>query len=94
MLFAILFDAIQQNHGPLRLNGGRMNAVLSRQFQARLLDKAKLPPGGILNKQNLRDEKRRAPEIELKELKLSSADKKPKPRRKAAPAKRRNVKVL
>jgi AcrR family transcriptional regulator len=94
MTFAVIFDAIQQNYGPLRLNSGQMNAVLSRRFQTHLLDKTKLPPGGILDKPKLRDNKRHAPEIELKELKLSSAEKKSKSRRKAAPAKRRNVKVL
>jgi AcrR family transcriptional regulator len=94
ILFAVLFDAIQQNHGPLRLNGGRMNAVLSRRFQTHLLDKTKLPPGGILSKPKLRDDKRRAPEIELKELKLPSVDNEPKPRRKMTPTKRRNVNIL
>ena len=49
LLFAAIFDAIQQNYGPLQFNNARFSAVLSRQFEARISDKSKLPKGAIFN---------------------------------------------
>jgi len=49
IVFAVIFDAIQQNYGPLQFNNARMSAVLSRQFEARITDKSKLPKGAFFN---------------------------------------------
>ncbi len=49
IVFAVIFDAIQQNYGPLEFNNARMSAVLSRQFESRLADNSKLPKGAVFN---------------------------------------------
>jgi len=94
MLFAVLFDAIQQNHGAMRLNSPRTNAILTRQFLAHLSDKSKLPSGGVFNKQQLGGINKKIAEIEVPTIKMPGAKTKPKSPNKNKTAKRRNVKIL
>ncbi|MEQ8935460.1 MAG: hypothetical protein RIE56_06685 [Amphiplicatus sp.] len=73
IIFAVIFDAIQQNHGPLILNNARASAVLARQFQARLSDQSKMPAGPLFNKGKLRGSGKRTQEVAVASAKAADA---------------------
>ncbi|PHS22442.1 MAG: hypothetical protein COA84_12735 [Robiginitomaculum sp.] len=73
MTFAVIFDALQQNHGPLKLNRARMSAILTRQTQALLFDEAE---NGFFKNKSDGDDNSEA-ENDVKDSKPSGVDKKP-----------------
>jgi len=96
IVFAVIFDAIQQNYGPLQFNNARMSAVLSRQFEARITDKSKLPKGAFFNSTKSACNKTQNKEIEIdpEQFTRSPRDKRRESAPKAKSSKRRNVKLI
>jgi hypothetical protein len=96
ILFSVIFDAIQQNHGPLKVSNARISAVLSRQFEARIADKSKLPKGAVLNSTKSARNKTQNKEIAIdsSEIARSPRDQRRESAQKAKSSKRRNVKLI
>ncbi|WP_411820853.1 TetR/AcrR family transcriptional regulator [Hyphococcus formosus] len=96
ILFSVIFDAIQQNYGPLQLNNVRMSAVLSKQFEAHLADKSKSSKGTVFNSTKPAHYKTQNKEIAIhpEEIARSPRDKRRETSPKAKSSKRRNVKLI
>ena len=96
ILFAVIFDAIQQNYGPLQFNNARLGKVLSRQFEARIADKSKLPKATVFNSTKSARYKTKNKEIAIdpEEIAHSPRDKRRESSPKAKSSKRRNVKLI
>ncbi|WP_395072912.1 TetR/AcrR family transcriptional regulator [Hyphococcus sp.] len=96
IVFAVIFDAIQQNYGPLQFNNARMNAVLSRQVEARISDKSKLPKGTVFNSTKSAHNKTQDKELAIDPERIahSPRDKRRESAPEAKSSKRRNVKLI
>lgn len=96
IVFAVIFDAIQQNYGPLQFNNARMSAVLSRQFEARIADNSKLPKGAVFNSTKSVRNKTQNKEIAIdpERIARSPRDKRRESAPKAKSNRRRNVKLI
>jgi AcrR family transcriptional regulator len=74
MIFAVIFDALQQNHGPLKLNGARMSAILTRQTQTLLFGE---PENRVFDKKKSDDDGKPETENQGKDSKPSGVDSMP-----------------
>ncbi len=96
IVFSVIFDAIQQNHGPLQLHNARTSAILARQFEARIADSAKLPMGAVINSTKSAHNKTQDKELAIDPERIahSPRDKRRESAPEAKSSKRRNVKMI